>query len=132
MASEFRILREAWLALDEPSQEVRESARARLFEEIAFEESERLGHSREQEQERSGLSGAVRGARRRSGEHRTARPPRVLLFVGVLVLAFVLIVAAAYALGHPVISFQAHRGRPRAPSRLLLALGRRAARHGSR
>jgi hypothetical protein len=48
MSSEFTVLREAWLALDAPSEEVREGARARLFEEIASEGSERLGQPTDQ------------------------------------------------------------------------------------
>jgi hypothetical protein len=55
MSSEFRILREAWLALDEPSSEVRDGARARLFQEIAGEESERLGRATDQKLRREGL-----------------------------------------------------------------------------
>jgi hypothetical protein len=55
MSSEFSTLREAWLGLDEPSQEVRESARGRLFEEIAGEESERLGRATDQRVRRDGL-----------------------------------------------------------------------------
>jgi hypothetical protein len=55
MSSELPILREAWLALDEPSQEAREIARARLFEEIAGEESERLGRANDQRVRKGGL-----------------------------------------------------------------------------
>jgi hypothetical protein len=55
MPSEFFALREAWLALEEPSEEVREDARARLFEEIALEDAEGRGHPREQDRSRSGF-----------------------------------------------------------------------------
>ena len=55
MSSEFRVLREAWQALDEPSPEVRDGARARLFQEIAGEESERLGRAKDQKPRRAGL-----------------------------------------------------------------------------
>jgi hypothetical protein len=76
MSSEFTVLREAWLALDEPSEEVREAARARLFEEIANEESEqRLGRTSD-EQLRPG------GFRRRS------RLALVLVLVLVLLLTW--------------------------------------------
>jgi hypothetical protein len=54
MPSEFFALREAWLALEEPSEEVREDARARLFEEIALEDSQQRGESTEQKQRRGG------------------------------------------------------------------------------
>jgi hypothetical protein len=55
MSGEFTVLREAWLGLDEPSQELREAAQARLFEEIASEESERLGRPSDQQVRRGGL-----------------------------------------------------------------------------
>jgi hypothetical protein len=55
MSSEFFVLREAWLALDEPSEDVRADARARLYEEIALEQSELLARPREKERDRSGL-----------------------------------------------------------------------------
>jgi hypothetical protein len=55
MSSEFSTLREAWVALDEPSQEVREGARTRLFDEIAAEESERLGRASDQRVRQGGL-----------------------------------------------------------------------------
>lgn len=56
MSSEFTVLREAWLALDAPSEEVREGARARLFEEIASEESEqRLGRTSDQQVRQGGF-----------------------------------------------------------------------------
>jgi hypothetical protein len=41
----------------------------------------------------------------RSAEHATRSPRRVLVLVALLVLAFVLMAAVAYALGHPLIDF---------------------------
>jgi TolB protein len=47
MPKEFYELREAWLAVPEPSEDVREDARARLFDEVAQEQSGRVGRSSE-------------------------------------------------------------------------------------
>ncbi len=55
MPTEFYELREAWLAVPAPSEEVREDARARLFEEIALEQSAQLGQASEPERRHSGL-----------------------------------------------------------------------------
>jgi hypothetical protein len=51
---------------------------------------------------------------RRSGEHTSWRPRRVLVLAGLLVLTFVLIAVAAYALGYPLINFSSapHAAQP--------------------
>ena len=63
MPAEFYDLREAWLAVPAPSEKVTQGARARLFEEVAREQSTQLGQASEPSRMRSGLMRRFRFAR---------------------------------------------------------------------
>ena len=72
MPAEFYDLREAWLAVPAPSEQVRQDARARLFEEIALEQSTQRYQASEPSRMRSGLMRRFRFARWRHSRLRLA------------------------------------------------------------
>jgi dipeptidyl aminopeptidase/acylaminoacyl peptidase len=72
MPAEFYDLREAWLAVPAPSEKVLHDARARLFQEVALEQSAQLGQASEPSRMRSGLMRRFRFARWRHSRLRLA------------------------------------------------------------
>jgi Tol biopolymer transport system component len=93
MPAEFYDLREAWLAVPAPSEAVLQDARARLFEEVALEQSEQLGQASEPSRMRGALMGPFRFARRRHSRLRLAIVIAliVLLLTGCATVTYLLV-----------------------------------------